>query len=37
MTQRRERSESPALMDRLIAWGVTGIVSDRPDLLRSRF
>ncbi|MBI4562312.1 MAG: glycerophosphodiester phosphodiesterase [Candidatus Rokubacteria bacterium] len=27
----------PALMDRLIAWGVTGIVTDRPDLLRSRF
>lgn len=29
-------ANDPGLMDRLIAWGVTGIVTDRPDLLRSR-
>lgn len=29
-------SNDPALLDRLIAWGVTGIVTDRPDLLRRR-
>jgi glycerophosphoryl diester phosphodiesterase len=22
--------------DRLVAWGITGVVTDRPDLLRSR-
>jgi glycerophosphoryl diester phosphodiesterase len=26
----------PALMDRLISWGVTGIITDHPALLRSR-
>ena len=26
----------PALMDRLIEWGVDGIITDRPDLLRAR-
>ncbi len=26
----------PVLMDRLAGWGVTGIITDRPDLLRAR-
>lgn len=29
-------ANDPAMMDRLIAWEVTGIVTDRPDLLRNR-
>ena len=26
----------PALMDRLVEWGVEGIITDRPDVLRAR-
>jgi glycerophosphoryl diester phosphodiesterase len=26
----------PAQMDRLVAWGVSGIITDRPGLLRAR-
>jgi len=26
----------PALMDRLVSWGVSGIITDRPELLRAR-
>ena len=26
----------PALMDRLVSWGVNGIITDRPALLRAR-